>query len=41
VNKVEPVASAITYDDFRKVDIRVGTIVAPRHFRRLGGRPTS
>ena len=28
MSKVEPVASAITYDDFRKVDIRVGTIVA-------------
>jgi tRNA-binding protein len=32
VSKVEPVASAITYDDFRKVDIRVGTIVTADTF---------
>src|SRR5215813_6435764 len=28
----EPVSAEITYDDFRKVDIRVGTIVAAEPF---------
>ena len=28
----EPPAPPITYDDFRRVDIRVGTIVAAEHF---------
>jgi tRNA-binding protein len=28
----EPVAAQITYDDFRKIDIRVGTVVAAEPF---------
>lgn len=32
MNKVEAVAAAIGYDDFRKVDVRVGTIVEAESF---------
>jgi tRNA-binding protein len=32
VSKLEPVAPAITYDDFHKTDIRVGTIVEAEPF---------
>lgn len=38
MSKIESVAPAITYDDFRKTDIRVGTIVEAEPFpqaRRL------
>jgi tRNA-binding protein len=30
--QLEPVSAEITYDDFRKIDIRVGTIVAAEPF---------
>lgn len=32
MSKLEPVAPAINYDDFRKTDIRVGTIVEAEPF---------
>lgn len=39
--QAEAITAEISYDDFRKVDIRVGTIVAAEPFPEARRRPTS